>query len=303
MSTLPPNRAHIATEARHPASASLDAMDTLAIVTLLAQDQHAAVAAVEACALHIAHFVDAAAAKLANGGRLLYAGAGTSGRLGVLDASECPPTFRSDPSQVVGIMAGGDAALRRSSEGMEDDPNGIAAEFERLAVNERDAFVGIAAGGTTPYVLGALQLAKSRGATTAFLTCSSHTRPAHCDHWLVLETGAEVLTGSTRLKAGTATKIALNAISTAVFVQRGKVFGNLMVDLAATNDKLVDRAIRIYREFFPQDSATEAMHALSQANGALKTAIVMRTHACTLDEANARLREAHGQLRACLQRS
>ncbi len=301
MSSLPPNRAHIATEARHAQSGALDAMSSLELVTLLAHDQHAAVEAVEACAESIARFVDAATAKLAMGGRLLYAGAGTSGRLGVLDASECPPTFRSDPSQVVGIMAGGDGALRKSSEGMEDDPNGIAIEFERLAVCKKDAFVGIAAGGTTPYVLGALRLAKLRGATTAFLTCSGHAQPEYCDHWLVLSTGAEVLTGSTRLKAGTATKIALNAISTALFVQRGKVFGNLMVDLAATNDKLIDRAMRIYREFFPTDSPLAAREALRDAEGSLKHAVVMRTHACTREAADARLLAAHGQLRACLE--
>lgn len=303
MNALPPDRSHIATEARHAQSASLDLMSTLEVVELLARDQHDAVCAVEACAQDIAAFADAAASKLASGGRLLYAGAGTSGRLGVLDASECPPTFRCDPSQVVGIMAGGDTALRKSSEGREDEWDGIADEFARLGVCANDAFVGIAAGGTTPYVLGALRLAKQRGATTAFLTCAPHARPEYCDHWLVLATGAEVLTGSTRLKAGTATKIALNAISTAVFVQRGKVYGNLMVDLAATNDKLVDRALRIYREFFPSDSAATAMQALRDAEGSLKLAIVMRTHACSRAAACERLAAHRENLRACLHSS
>src|SRR5690606_11129107 len=149
--------------------------------------------------------------------RLVYAGAGTSGRLGVLDASECPPTFRSDPGQVVGIIAGGDSALRRSSEGAEDDPRGIAADFERISLGGDDAFLGIAAGGTTPYVLGAVALAKARGALTGLLACFPGAAAEGCDHRIELDTGPEVLTGSTRLKAGTATKVALNAVSTAVF--------------------------------------------------------------------------------------
>ena len=302
MTLLPPDRSHVATEARNAASAALDVMSTLEVVQLLARDQHDAVAAVEACAVELAAFVEVAAAQLAQGGRLIYAGAGTSGRLGVLDASECPPTFRSDPAQVVGIMAGGDGALRKSSEGREDEWEGIAEEFERLGVCEKDAFVGIAAGGTTPYVLGALRLAKARGAVTAFLTCAPHARPECCDHWLVLATGPEVLTGSTRLKAGTATKIALNAITTAVFVKRGKVYGNLMVDLAATNDKLVDRAIRIYREFFPSDTSASALDALRHAEGSLKLALVMRAHQCSRSDASARLAACEDNLRACLHR-
>jgi N-acetylmuramic acid 6-phosphate etherase len=230
----------------------------------------------------------------------VYAGAGTSGRLGVLDASECPPTFCSDPAQVVGIIAGGDGALRRSSEGREDEEAGISDEFARLDLGARDCFLGIAAGGTTPYVLGAIRLAKERGAVTGFLTCAPHAQPAHCDHRIVLETGAEILTGSTRLKAGTATKIALNAITTAMFVRLGKTHGNLMVDLAATNDKLVDRALRIYREFHPSDSRAAAHAMLVSAGGMLKVALVMRARGVSRDEALAILRACGGSLRAAV---
>lgn len=298
--TLPPDRSHVATEQRHADSRALDAMSTLEVVQLMAVDQREAVRAVECAAGAIAAFADAAARALAAGGRLVYAGAGTSGRLGVLDASECPPTFCSDPAQVVGIIAGGDGALRRSSEGREDERDGIAAEFEQFALGTNDCFLGIAAGGTTPYVLGAIALAKARGATTGFLTCAPHVEAEGCDHRIVLATGAEILTGSTRLKAGTATKIALNAITTAAFVRLGKTYGNLMVDLAATNDKLVDRAVRIYREFFAEDSREAAHACIVAAGGRLKTALVMRARGESRDDAERLLREHGGDLRAAL---
>lgn len=298
--TLPPDRSHVATEQRNPSSLALDTMSTEQVVALMAHDQRIAVAAVERAAAVIARFADAAASSLAAGGRLVYAGAGTSGRLGVLDASECPPTFCSQPGQVVGIIAGGDGALRRSSEGREDEEEGIADEFARIDLGARDCFLGIAAGGTTPYVLGSIRLAKQRGAVTGFLTCAPHAQPGHCDHRIVLETGAEILTGSTRLKAGTATKIALNAITTAMFVRLGKTHGNLMVDLAATNDKLVDRALRIYREFHPSDSRAEAHAMLAAAGGMLKVALVMRARGVRCDEAHAILRACGGSLRAAV---
>jgi len=297
---LPPDRSHVATEQRNDESHALDAMPTEEIVQLMTRDQHRAVDAVQIAAADIARFADAAARSLAMGGRLVYAGAGTSGRLGVLDASECPPTFRSDPAQVVGIIAGGDGALRKSSEGREDEERGIADEFARLALGPHDCFLGIAAGGTTPYVLGALRLAKERGATTGFLTCAPHADPAFCDHRIVLASGAEILTGSTRLKAGTATKIALNAITTAMFVRLGKTYGNLMVDLAATNDKLVDRALRIYREFFPHDTREAAHAQLVLAGGMLKTALVMRARSETREQAEQTLKSCGGILRTAI---
>lgn len=264
--TLPPDRSHVRTEHRNPGSMHLDTLDAGAIAALMADDHRAATDAVAAAAPAIGALVESMVPKFHAGGRLVYFGAGTSGRLGVLDASECPPTFMSDPGQVVGIIAGGDSALRRSSEGREDEWDGARTEIERLAIGPRDTVVGIAAGGTTPYPLGALRIAKERGAATAFISCVPMERPADCDHLIVLDTGPEVLTGSTRLKAGSATKLALNCITTALFTRLGKVRGNLMVDLAATNDKLVDRAIRTVRQFDPSLTREQAW-ALLEANG------------------------------------
>ena len=264
--TLPPDRSHVRTEHRNPGSMHLDTLDAGAIAALMADDHRAATDAVAAAAPAIGALVEGMVPKFHAGGRLVYFGAGTSGRLGVLDASECPPTFMSDPGQVVGIIAGGDSALRRSSEGREDEWDGARAEIERLDIGPRDTVVGIAAGGTTPYPLGALRIAKDRGAATAFISCVPMARPVDCDHLIVLDTGPEVLTGSTRLKAGSATKLALNCITTALFTRLGKVRGNLMVDLAATNDKLVDRAIRTVRQFDPSLTREQAW-ALLEANG------------------------------------
>ena len=270
---LPPDRSHVRTEARNPASAGLDRLDAAGIAALMAEDHRAVADAVAAAAPAIGALVESMVPKFAQGGRLVYFGAGTSGRLGVLDASECPPTFMSDPGQVVGVIAGGDGALRRSSEGREDEWDGACAEIERLAIGSLDTVVGIAAGGTTPYPRGAVRLAKARGATTAFVACVPMEAPEGCDHLVVLDTGPEVLTGSTRLKAGSATKLALNCITTALFTRLGKVRGNLMVDLAATNDKLVDRAIRVLRELEPTLSREQAMARLQAAGGRLRDAI------------------------------
>jgi len=234
------------------------------------------------------------------GGRLFYCGAGTSGRLGVLDAAECPPTFCSDPSQVIGIIAGGDAALRRSSERREDDPQGIQVELDAHSFGRGDALVAIAAGGTTPYAIGAIELASARGGLTAFMVCSPLARMVACDHLIMLATGPEVLTGSTRLKAGSATKLALNCISTVAFARLGKVHGNLMVDLAATNDKLVDRAIRTLRMIDPGLAREDASALLGAAGGRLKVAILMHLRGLSRDDAVARLAKADGVLRAAL---
>jgi N-acetylmuramic acid 6-phosphate etherase len=232
-----------------------------------------------------------------NGGRLIYIGAGTSGRLGVLDASECPPTFRSDPGQVIGLIAGGDASLRKSSEGREDEPMGAKEQLEPLNLTANDTLLGIAAGGTTPYVLGAIALAKACGASTALLTCAPRDMPPGCDQLIVLNTGAELLTGSTRLKAGTATKLALNAITTATFAALGKVYGQIMVDLAATNDKLVDRAVRMLTHIAPEVTREQALHLLTQAGGQLRVAIVMAKLNVDRDGAVAKLSAVNNSLR------
>jgi N-acetylmuramic acid 6-phosphate etherase len=270
---LPPDRSHVDTERPRAGGPALDALDTESLVTLLAVDQRRAVEAVEAAAAPLAALVDAVVEALRGGGRLVYLGAGTSGRLGVLDASECPPTFHSDPGQVIGLIAGGDSALRRSSEGAEDDPSGAEAELDRLAIGPNDVVVGIAAGGTTPWPLGGISAAKRRGATTAFLSCARRDRPPDCDHLIVLDTGPEPLTGSTRLGAGTATKISLNALTTAVFTRLGKVRGSRMIDLRATNDKLRDRCLRILCELFPDLDRADADRCLQAAGDHLRAAV------------------------------
>jgi N-acetylmuramic acid 6-phosphate etherase len=247
----------------------------------------------------IAAFVDLVHPRLARGGRLIYLGAGTSGRLGVLDASECPPTFQSDPAMVVGLIAGGDSALRRSSEHREDEPGGAHAELEALGVGPDDAVLGIAAGGTTPYVLGGVEHAKARGAATGLLVCTPMDRPAWCDTLIAVRTGPEVVTGSTRMKAGTATKMVLNMISTASMIRLGKTYGDLMVDLRATNDKLRDRAARIVSAITGADR-DEAFVLLDRAGGYAKVASVMGVLGIEASEARQRLDDASGSLRAVI---
>ena len=298
---LPPDRGHLRTEHRHELSAHLDTLDTAACVRLIIDDHRAVPDAVAGAVAELAAFIDALVQRLRAGGRLIYVGAGTSGRLGVLDAAECPPTFQSDPGQVLGVIAGGDAALRRSSEAREDDPRGARPALEALGVGGSDTVVAIAAGGTTPYVLGAMVLAREAGAMTALLTCVVPSRPpAACDHLIVLDTGPELLTGSTRLKAGSATKLALNIISTTLFVQLGKVYSNLMVDLRATNAKLADRAIRILCQLNTGLAREEASVALDDAEGDLKAAIVMQRLDVDLATGRQLLAEHDGRLRPIL---
>jgi N-acetylmuramic acid 6-phosphate etherase len=206
------------------------------------------------------------------------------------------------PEQVVGIIAGGDASLRRSSEGKEDDPHGAAEPLGALKLNESDTVVGVAAGGTTPFVLGALPIAHDAGAMTALLACAPvQSIPPKCDHLIVIDTGPELLTGSTRLKAGSATKLALNIISTAAFVQLGKVYSSLMVDLRATNAKLQDRAMRILVELCPELNRERAAMLLERAGGQLKIAIVMQRLDVDATAASDLLNQTHGQLRAALE--
>ncbi len=299
--SLPPDRGHLRTEHRHERSADLDTLDTAACVRLIIDDHRAVPEAVAGAVAALAGFIDALVVRIHEGGRLIYVGAGTSGRLGVLDASECPPTFQSDPGQVLGVIAGGDAALRRSSEAREDDPAGARSALAELGVDGTDTVVAIAAGGTTPYVLGAMVIARDAGAMTALVTCVAPSQPpVACDHLIVLDTGPEVLTGSTRLKAGSATKLALNIISTTLFVRLGKVYSNLMVDLRATNAKLTDRAIRILCELTPGLTRLEATVALGHADGDLKAALVMQRLDVDLPTARARLAEHDGRLRLIL---
>lgn len=318
-----PNRGHLATEQRSPASAALDALSTEQSLRMMnTQDMDVAIAVRDAIP-SISRVVDDVVRGMRHGGRLIYVGAGTSGRLGVLDASEIPPTFQADPSQVVGIIAGGDGSLRKSSEGMEDDFDGANPELKRLDIKPNDTLIGIAAGGTTPYVWGAIHYAKMHGATTALICCvpirSLMSRPkasvvpgngtvntppppslpAEIDHQIELIVGPEVVTGSTRLKAGTATKLALNMITTITMVQLGKVWGNLMVDLRASNVKLQDRAIRIICSQTDLDRA-QAGKLLNHADGMVKTALVMARLSVDAEQADRLLKEHNGQLRPIL---
>jgi len=295
-----PDRGHILTEQRNPRTMSLDSMSIEECLEAINAEDALVAPAVARALPQIAAFVRLADRALRAGGRLIYIGAGTSGRLGVLDASEMPPTFQTDPRTIVGVIAGGDGALRKSSEGMEDDLRGAHAELEALRIGANDALLGIAAGGTTPYVLGAIEFAKSRGASTGLLTCSPVPKPAGADVLILLETGPEVVTGSTRMKAGTATKMALNAISTTLMVAQGKTYENLMVDLRASNAKLRDRAARIVAAL-TGDSRDEALVLLQNAGGSVKTAIVMRRCGLDRERSEAALRTGAGSLRAALE--
>lgn len=270
---LPPDRSDVDTERAHPDEVALEELEIEALVRFLAEDQRRAVEAVVATVPTLSRLVEEASEAVSRGGRLIYLGAGTSGRLGVLDASECPPTFHSDPATIVGLIAGGDSALRRSSEGAEDDPAGAHPDLERLGVGEGDVVIGIAAGGTTPWVLGGIEMAAARGARTALLSCARRDTPPGCDHLIVLETGPEALTGSTRLAAGTATKIALNTLTTSVFTRVGKVRGSRMIDLRGTNEKLRDRCIRILLELHPHLDRAAADRLLHASGDSLRVVI------------------------------
>jgi N-acetylmuramic acid 6-phosphate etherase len=303
------DRGHLATEQSNASSMQLDTLSIEQTLTLINDEDARVHVAVRQAIPALTRLVDAIVKAFRGGGRLVYLGAGTSGRLGVLDASECPPTYFTDPSMVVGIIAGGDVALRRAVEGAEDDPDGAKAELERLNVGADDVVVGIAAGGTTPYVLGALRIAKSRGCVTGFITCvplsAIEQRPQaarlneYVDHPIELLTGPEVVTGSTRMKAGTATKLALNMITTAAMVQIGKTWGNLMVDLRATNAKLVDRAARIVSTQTGV-SRDEALRLLDRAAGRAKLALVMAKRGVDAAEAQRLLDRAAGRAKLAL---
>ena len=294
------DRSHLLTEQRLPASMALDALSAAEIVALMNDQDRRAVEAVAAVAADVARAVELVADRLSRGGRLVYFGAGTSGRLGVLDASECPPTFRSGSRQVQGVIAGGPEAMFAAKEGAEDSADGGAAAVDSLELGESDIAFGIAAGGTTPFVIGALERARERGAATVFLACvAPGPGQAVGDVEIRPLTGPEVLTGSTRLKAGTATKLVLNQVTTAAMVLLGKCYENLMVDLRASNAKLRDRGARIVAAVCGLDAGAARL-ALDHAAGHVKLACVMA--ALGLDDAAAsqRLAASEGRLRDAL---
>src|SRR4051794_36026894 len=291
------DRSHLLTEQRLPESMSLDAMSVADAVALMNQQDARAVAAVAAVQHEIARAVELIVAGLSAGGRLIYFGAGTSGRLGVLDASECPPTFRTDPEMVQGLIAGGEAAMFRAQEGAEDRADDGAAAVDAKAVGPDDVVMGIAAGGATPVVHGGLPRGPGRGGPALFLSCVQPVANEPAVDVVVRPlTGPEVVTGSTRLKAGTATKLVLNTITTVAMVRLGKVYENLMVDLRATNAKLWDRGARIVATLtgLGRDDAADL---LRRAEGHVKLAVVMHKAGVGADEAKRRLERAGGRLR------
>ncbi|MCX5765887.1 MAG: N-acetylmuramic acid 6-phosphate etherase [Gemmatimonadetes bacterium] len=289
------------TERRNPRTADIDLASPQAIVDLINAEDRTVADAVATQREPLAAAVAAAEQTLRSGGRLFYAGAGTSGRLGVLDASEIPPTFGAPPELVQGIIAGGPAALTRSQEGAEDRPDGARADLDAAGVRAGDFVIGIAASGTTPYVRAALQHAKSLGARTAVVACSPPPAEtlAAADIAIVAITGPEVVTGSTRLKAGTATKLILNTITTGAMIRLGKTYGNLMVDMQASNVKLVDRSERIVAEVCGI-AREQAREVLTQAGGSVKYAIVMQRLGVSRDEAVRQLDAAGGVIRRVL---
>ena len=283
------------TEQRNPASEQIDELDALGVVDLINAEDHRVAEAVGAEREAIAKAVELALAAFRVGGRLIYVGAGTSGRLGVLDAAEMPPTYGTNPSMVQGVIAGGVEALVRAREGAEDHPAEGAAAIDRLDVGPNDFVLGIATSGTTPYVHGAVDRALELGARTGFLMCT-YPPPElseKLDVVIAPLVGPEVITGSTRMKAGTATKLVLNTITTAAMVRFGKVYGNLMVDLQVTCEKLEDRGERILQELLDVERP-EAAELLERADGHVKTALVMGHLGTDAADAKRRLDESDG---------
>ncbi len=287
------------TERRNPRSATIDTASSLEIVDLIGAEDAGVPLAVARVREEIARAIDLIEAAFRAGGRLVYVGAGTSGRLGVLDAAECPPTFGTPPEMVLGVIAGGYPALVRSVEGAEDDVNAGIGEMDARRVGPDDVVVGIAASGTTPFVRAALSRAQTLGARSVLVTCAEPPALLQetCDVCIVVKVGPEVVTGSTRMKAGTATKLVLNTLTTGAMIRIGKTYGNLMVDLRAWNDKLVDRSQRIVMETtgLPRDDARAVLDA---AGGRVKTAIVMARRGVSGDEADRLLAEHQGRLRS-----
>lgn len=295
--------AKLTTERRNPASAHIDSCSTLEMVTIMQQEDSKIAAAIEKILPEIARAIDETSQRLEHGGRLFYLGAGTSGRLGILDASECPPTYGTDPELVQGLIAGGTPAIFRAQEGAEDNPDLAVEDLKEHDFTEKDVLVGIAASGRTPYVIGGLNYAKALGALTIALSCSEHSKiAALADIALTPVTGPEIVTGSTRMKAGTAQKLVLNMLSTGTMIKLGKVYGNLMVDVKASNKKLEERAIRIVMEG-SGCARSEAETALQEAGGHAKLAILMVVAGVYADEGQRLLDCTAGHLAAAIRQA
>jgi N-acetylmuramic acid 6-phosphate etherase len=297
MTPTPSSLGRLTTEAVNPASARIDELDAAAIVAVMNAEDALVAAAVARESAAIARAIDVIADRFRRGGRLVYIGAGTSGRLGVLDASECPPTFGTPPEMVVGLIAGGPQALTRAVEGAEDSRELAAADLAAIGLSAADVLVGIATSGRTPYVLGGLAHARAVGAFAIGFACNDNSElEPLTDLMIVPRVGPEIVTGSTRLKAGTATKMVLNMLTTGAMIRIGKTYGNLMVDLRATNTKLVARTRRIVT-LLTGASEEEAERLVAAADGELKTAVVSRARGVSPAEARRLLAEAGGHLR------
>ena len=287
------------TETRNPASVEIDQLSTLEMLRVINQEDQQVALAVGQLLPEIARAVDAIAAAFGKGGRLVYIGAGTSGRLGILDASECPPTYGVSAEQVVGLIAGGHKAILQAVENAEDDAELGAQDLKNIQFCANDVLVGIAASGRTPYVLGAMAHARAVGATVCSISCNPGSPLAQAaDISMVAVVGPEIVTGSSRMKAGTAQKLILNMLSTGAMIRTGKVYGNLMVDVEATNAKLVERQKRIVMEATDCERTT-AERALAEADNHCKTAIVMILAGLTADEARHRLQSSNGFISQC----
>lgn len=290
----------LVTESRNSASADIDTLSTVDMLTVINKEDQKVALAVNEVLPQIAQAVDAISHAFSKGGRLIYIGAGTSGRLGILDASECPPTYGTNPEQVIGVIAGGHQAILKAVENAEDDPALAQADLKSLGVNESDVVVGIAASGRTPYALGGLSHARFVGATTVSISCNPDSPMANsADIAITPVVGPEVVTGSSRMKAGTAQKLVLNMLTSGAMIRSGKVFGNLMVDVEATNAKLVQRQINIVIEATGVDSE-RAEDALKACDSNCKTAILMILADISAEEACERLEKSGGFIRAAL---
>ena len=287
------------TEQQNTASDNIDQKSTIEILEVINTEDEKVAIAVKKSLPKIEKFIDALIERFYKGGRLFYIGSGTSGRLGVLDASECPPTFRTNPSMVQGIIAGGNNALSRSVEGAEDSPNDGSRAILEYNIIEKDVVLGITASSSTPYVLGALKQAKYNNALTGLIVCNSDPKLKYIDHMIPIIVGSEVITGSTRMKAGTATKMVLNMITTTSMIKLNKTFGNLMVDLVASNEKLWDRGVRIVSKITNLDY-NRSLQLLTSANGEVKVAIVMYKLNISLEDAKAKIDKHKGSLRTIL---
>ncbi|MFI5978017.1 N-acetylmuramic acid 6-phosphate etherase [Streptomyces sp. NPDC051452] len=295
--------ASLTTEAFRPELADIDRLPTLDIARLMNGEDAGVPTAVAGRLPQIAAAIDAVAARMRHGGRLVYAGAGTAGRLGVLDASECPPTFNTDPARVVGLIAGGPEAMVSSVEGAEDSGELAREDLDALGVSAVDTVVGVSASGRTPYALGAVRHARALGALTVGLSCNAHSAlAAAAEHGIEVVVGPELITGSTRLKAGTAQKLVLNMLSTITMIRLGKTYGNLMVDVRASNDKLRARSHRIVAQATGADDE-EIEKALTETGGEVKNAILTLLADVDGPTAARLLEESGGHLRAALARA